>query len=411
MITVEDFSNQLSSSLFVSSPRNTVGAFMTESRSHPRRNAAFMRQRRILSCTPVAHRWLTLFDRNFLKLYFMIISMKATLWFLSFILSCGVSWAQGKLEFGADTVHLVYYDASCGPLAGQPVSSSNMPPGITLVADLYAGATNSSLSFVVSAPFDSTPGEWDPVHIMFPDLPANTVAWFQVQVRDAGYSNAVAAASAGSYAGFSEVFSAVPASSIAYPHLWATNYPVYSGWQVGTFNLDSYGLGWRGEIPVGLGVASFPPSNVIVTPASLVIPVSGTATFHAGAQGSPPLRFQWLFGTNALAGATNSALTLTNAQSTQSGQYQVVVTNSYGSATSAPVSLSVLALLDVHMVPALSLLGTVGYTYRIQWSAIGSPLTNWTDLATVTITNTGQLYFDLTASGQPDRSYRLVQSP
>jgi hypothetical protein len=32
---VEDFSNQLSSSLFVSSPRNTVGAFMTENRSHP----------------------------------------------------------------------------------------------------------------------------------------------------------------------------------------------------------------------------------------------------------------------------------------------------------------------------------------------------------------------------------------
>src|SRR5690349_24803392 len=35
MITVEDFSNQLSNSLFVSSPRNTVGAFMTENRSHP----------------------------------------------------------------------------------------------------------------------------------------------------------------------------------------------------------------------------------------------------------------------------------------------------------------------------------------------------------------------------------------
>src|SRR5436190_13264764 len=35
MITVEEFSNQLSSSLFVSSPRNTVGAFITENRSDP----------------------------------------------------------------------------------------------------------------------------------------------------------------------------------------------------------------------------------------------------------------------------------------------------------------------------------------------------------------------------------------
>src|SRR5947208_14402413 len=39
MITVEDFFNQLSSSLFVSSPRNTVGAFMTENRSHPMERA------------------------------------------------------------------------------------------------------------------------------------------------------------------------------------------------------------------------------------------------------------------------------------------------------------------------------------------------------------------------------------
>src|ERR1041385_6297354 len=33
MITVEDSSNQLASSLFVSSPRNTVGAFMAENHS------------------------------------------------------------------------------------------------------------------------------------------------------------------------------------------------------------------------------------------------------------------------------------------------------------------------------------------------------------------------------------------
>jgi len=35
----------------------------------------------------------------------------------------------------------------------------------------------------------------------------------------------------------------------------------------------------------------------------------------------------------------------------------------------------------------------------------------WVALATVTLTNTSQLYFDASAPGQPERLYRLVQVP
>jgi hypothetical protein len=51
--------------------------------------------------------------------------------------------------------------------------------------------------------------------------------------------------------------------------------------------------------------------------------------------GTAQLRYQWFFGNDRLAGSTNSVLWLTNVQPTEAGYYSVVVTNAYGSATSA----------------------------------------------------------------------------
>ncbi len=54
--------------------------------------------------------------------------------------------------------------------------------------------------------------------------------------------------------------------------------------------------------------------------------------------------YQWVFnGTNAIAGATNSVLQLTNVQPAQSGAYAVIVTNDYGAVTSAPAILELMA--------------------------------------------------------------------
>ena len=53
------------------------------------------------------------------------------------------------------------------------------------------------------------------------------------------------------------------------------------------------------------------------------------------ATGSLPLSYQWRYNNADLAGATNSALTLTNVQFSQSGNYSVMVTNIGGSVTSS----------------------------------------------------------------------------
>ena len=67
--------------------------------------------------------------------------------------------------------------------------------------------------------------------------------------------------------------------------------------------------------------------------------------------------------------------------------------------------------LDLHMVPAITLTGTIGSSVRVDYINRFGPIDAWVTLATVTLTNTSQLYFDVSAPGQPQRLYRLVPSP
>jgi hypothetical protein len=67
-----------------------------------------------------------------------------------------------------------------------------------------------------------------------------------------------------------------------------------------------------------------------------------TVTLTADVSTCPPSAFQWFFNTtNALRGGTNSQLVLPNISSSQAGSYFVVVTNNYGSVTSAIANLIV----------------------------------------------------------------------
>jgi Immunoglobulin domain len=68
-------------------------------------------------------------------------------------------------------------------------------------------------------------------------------------------------------------------------------------------------------------------------------------------------------------------------------------------------------VLDLHLVPAITLAGSVGDTLRLDYiNAIG-PTDAWVTLDTLTVTNTSQLYFDTSSIGQPRRLYRIVPGP
>jgi hypothetical protein len=95
-----------------------------------------------------------------------------------------------------------------------------------------------------------------------------------------------------------------------------------------------------------------PPSpgqpRVAATTLALTLPpqsrnalVGNTVNFEVRVNGLGPLRYQWRFNGENLAGATNSTLTLTNVQPAQAGAYAVVVLNPATSLTSESAWLGV----------------------------------------------------------------------
>ena len=67
--------------------------------------------------------------------------------------------------------------------------------------------------------------------------------------------------------------------------------------------------------------------------------------------------------------------------------------------------------LDLHLVPAITLTGSIGGSLRLDYINRFGPIDAWVTLDTVTLTNMSQLYFDVSARGQPERLYRLTTVP
>jgi hypothetical protein len=57
------------------------------------------------------------------------------------------------------------------------------------------------------------------------------------------------------------------------------------------------------------------------------------------------------------------------------------------------------------------LTGNIGASWRVDCINQLGPIDAWVTLDTVTLTNTSQLYFDVSAVKQPQRLYRLLPGP
>jgi hypothetical protein len=66
--------------------------------------------------------------------------------------------------------------------------------------------------------------------------------------------------------------------------------------------------------------------------------------------------------------------------------------------------------LDVHLYAGLTLSGSVGKTYEIQYSSTVNG-TNWQPLADITLTNSPYLYFDTNSATTSQRFYRAMLKP
>jgi hypothetical protein len=76
-------------------------------------------------------------------------------------------------------------------------------------------------------------------------------------------------------------------------------------------------------------------------PLSRLVDTGGSVSLACAAGGTTPLNYQWLFNAVKVSAATNSTLTLSNTQTTNSGNYSLIVTNSFGSVTSSAAWLLV----------------------------------------------------------------------
>src|SRR6185436_2251957 len=78
-------------------------------------------------------------------------------------------------------------------------------------------------------------------------------------------------------------------------------------------------------------------------PSNETVALYGSVTLTAAAFGQGALFYQWKFNGQNIPGATNANLTLTNAQTSASGRYSVVVSNTMGIVRSDDAFVTVLA--------------------------------------------------------------------
>jgi hypothetical protein len=148
------------------------------------------------------------------------------------------------------------------------------------------------------------------------------------------------------------------------------------------------------------------PPRIIEPPTSQSVTMGGTVAFQLQDMGSSPLAYQWFFNQAPLLGKTNRVLVIDAAQDRDVGDYFVVITNAFGSASSAPVQLAVEAPVTLALtmqpqsatVPAGTFLalgalaaGPAPITY--QWLFEGEPLVGATNrhlvFGEITSTNAG----------------------
>jgi len=145
-------------------------------------------------------------------------------------------------------------------------------------------------------------------------------------------------------------------------------------------NLNGFQL--QVQIP-NPGIASQPVSSTNV--------VNTTAQFSVVASGNTPFTYQWQEGlvgsggpyTNlsnggGISGSTSNVLTLASLTPSESLDYVVIVTNSFGSITSSPATLTVLTIPDITNNPvSQTVLAGSAVTYTVGASGVGTLTYQW----------------------------------
>ena len=155
----------------------------------------------------------------------------------------------------------------------------------------------------------------------------------------------------------------------------------------------------------GAGKCSDSPPVITVQPTAQTVSPGFNVIFNPLVAGMPPFSYQWQFNSNNVSGATNATLTLTNVQPADAGNYSVVVTNVFGTATSSNALLTVIPVITATQVSGSLILSwpasDSGFNLEStdnlttpNWTAVGASVTTdgITDTVTISISGTQQFY-------------------
>lgn len=186
-----------------------------------------------------------------------------------------------------------------------------------------------------------------------------------------------------------------------------------TNWVLSVTNFQSTNAGsYSVLVSNSLNAVTSAPANIVygIAPRFIVQPTDqyvlpgATGALTTIVSGSPSLIYQWFNTGNAVPAGTTNSLTIANAQSTDTGTYQLIVSNEFGSATSQPVVFSVVTNVAVVTSPPTNRIVQAGSntTFVVsvvsgnppsyQWRFQGTNVANATSSSysvTAQLTNTG----------------------
>jgi len=138
---------------------------------------------------------------------------------------------------------------------------------------------------------------------------------------------------------------------------------------------------WNGSQYVTVDYGNFPAiqpigvvaPSILTQPQSYSVNVGQGVSLTVSASGTAPLYYQWKKNGVAISGATGSTLSFGSAQTTDTGNYTVVVSNGAGAVTSAAANLTVTAVGPAITSNPTSQAVTVGTSVTFSVTATGSP--------------------------------------
>ncbi|MEP4076445.1 chondroitinase-B domain-containing protein [Haloferula sp.] len=200
-------------------------------------------------------------------------------------------------------------------------------------------------------------------------------------------------------------------SALAVTYQWNKDEVAIPGATSSTYSIPSVALADAGfytvevintsgrsiSFPAELTVA--PSVPVIVTePVSISVDYDDPASFSVTAVGNGVSSYQWRKDGNPIGGATSDTFSIANAQTADAADYSVVITNSFGSTTSADATLTVAPPFPVITMQPVSKLTSLGATvqfsvaadgvtpFTYEWRKDGAPIP-MSDSDTLEITN------------------------